>query len=115
MGIVERIECDPNFPSQIALVRWIKGVLLPIRRTYYNMREEFSLLCGILEPTMTTIDSLFYFSSLPGRVDEMKDVFLLVLSSPRARREATTSPSFGSSLGLPRIEVVGAKLASSAL
>ncbi|KAK8958274.1 hypothetical protein KSP40_PGU010980 [Platanthera guangdongensis] len=28
MGIVERIEYDPNRSSQIALVRWIEGVLL---------------------------------------------------------------------------------------
>jgi ribosomal protein L2 len=27
MGVVERIEYDPNCSSWIALVRWIKGVL----------------------------------------------------------------------------------------
>nr|YP_009167249.1 ribosomal protein L2 [Ginkgo biloba]AJP33478.1 ribosomal protein L2 [Ginkgo biloba]QXE43950.1 ribosomal protein L2 [Ginkgo biloba] len=115
MGIVERIECDPNRPSRIALVRWIEGVLLRRqRRTCCNTREEFAPPREILEPTTATIGGLFSFSSLPGRVDEMKDVFLPALSSPGARREAATSPSSGSSLGLPRIAVAGAKPASSA-
>ena len=115
MGIVERIEYDPNRSSRIALVRWIEGVLLRRqRRTCCNTREEFAPPREILEPTMATIGGLFSFSSLPGRVDEMKDVFLPALSSPGARREAATSPSSGSSLGLPRIAVAGAKPASSA-
>eukprot|EP01018_Ginkgo_biloba_P009166 Gb_06296 [translate_table: standard] len=78
------------------------------------MREEFTPLHEILEPTTTTISGLFSFSSLPGRVDKMKDIFLPALSSPRARREGTTSPSSSSSLGLPIIAVARVKPASSA-
>lgn len=100
MGIVERIEYDPNRSSRIALVRWISGVLLRRQsRTCCNTPRE------ILEPTMATIGGLFSFSSLPV---EIKDVFLPALSSPEAQREAATSPSLRS-LGLPRIAVAGAK------
>nr|QJH91626.1 ribosomal protein L2 [Zamia integrifolia]QJH91785.1 ribosomal protein L2 [Ceratozamia hildae] len=110
MGIVERIEYDPNRSSRIALVRWIEGVLLRRqRRTCCNTREEFAPPRKILEPTTATIGGLFSFSSLPGKVDEIKDVLLSAPSSPRAKREAATSPSSGSSLGLPRIAVAGAK------
>ncbi|WOL00059.1 ribosomal protein L2 [Canna indica] len=71
IGIVERIEYDPNRSSRIALVRWIEGVLLRRQRKCY-MIEEFA---GhpprkILEPT--TIFCLFSFSFLPGKVDQRK-------------------------------------------
>eukprot|EP01018_Ginkgo_biloba_P037867 Gb_08104 [translate_table: standard] len=105
MGIVERIKCDPNFPSQIALVG-LKGCCYTARGGL-AVTQEKSLLHHMrsVEPTNTTIDGLFLFSSLPERVDEMKDIFLPTLSSPRARRKAATSPSSGISLGLPRIVV----------
>lgn len=71
IGIVERIEYDPNRSSRIAPVRWIEGVQLR-RQSQCNMIEEFAPPRKILEPTTTTIRGLFSFSSLPGKVDQRK-------------------------------------------
>nr|YP_010690909.1 ribosomal protein L2 [Punica granatum]WBU14814.1 ribosomal protein L2 [Punica granatum] len=68
MGIVERIEYDPNRSSRVALVRWIKGV----RLRKLNTIEEFAPPPKILEPTTTTIRALFSFSYLPGKGDQIK-------------------------------------------
>ncbi|KAK8694797.1 hypothetical protein V6N13_072342 [Hibiscus sabdariffa] len=70
MGIVERIEYDPNRSSRIAPVRWIEGVWVCQRKL--NTIEEFAPPRKILEPTTTTIRGLFSFSSLPGKVDQRK-------------------------------------------
>ncbi|KAK8572938.1 hypothetical protein V6N12_028978 [Hibiscus sabdariffa] len=70
MGIVERIEYDPNHSSRIAPVRWIEGVWVCQRKL--NMIEEFATLRKILEPITTTIRGLFSFSSLPEKVDQRK-------------------------------------------
>ena len=69
IGIVERIEYDPNRSSRIALVRW--GVKLR-RQRKCNTIEEFAPPRKILEPTTATICGLFSFSSLPGKVDQRK-------------------------------------------
>ncbi|KAF8407371.1 hypothetical protein HHK36_006500 [Tetracentron sinense] len=71
IGIVERIEYDPNRSSRIAPVRWIEGVQLR-RQRKCNTIEEFAPPRKILEPTTTTIRDLFSFSSLPGKVDQRK-------------------------------------------
>ncbi|XXG47935.1 hypothetical protein AAC387_Pa02g2496 [Persea americana] len=71
MGIVERIEYDPNRSSRIAPVRWIEGVRLRHQRKC-NTIEEFAPPRKILEPTTATICSLFSFSSLPGKVDQRR-------------------------------------------
>ncbi|XVE54472.1 hypothetical protein DITRI_Ditri03aG0084000 [Diplodiscus trichospermus] len=68
MGIVERIEYDPNRSSRIAAVRWIEGVY----QRKSNTTEEFAPPRKMLEPTTTTIRGLFSFSSLPGKVDQEK-------------------------------------------
>lgn len=68
MGIVERIEYEPNRSSRIAPVRWIGGV----RRRKCNTIEEFAPPPKILESTTTTIHGPFSFSSLPGKVDQRK-------------------------------------------
>uniref|UniRef100_UPI003001F877 ribosomal protein L2 n=1 Tax=Rhodomyrtus tomentosa TaxID=98583 RepID=UPI003001F877 len=68
MGIVERIEYEPNRSSRIAPVRWIEGVSL----RKLNTIEEFAPPPKILEPTTTTIRGLFSFSSLPGKDDQIK-------------------------------------------
>ncbi|TXG46919.1 hypothetical protein EZV62_026213 [Acer yangbiense] len=108
IGIVQRVEYDPNRSSPIALVRWIEGVQCKIP----YQRKEFSPPPKILEvePTATTIRGLFSFSSLPQqrKVPCAKDVFFSALSSPKAKGE-TASLSFGSSCGFPRIAVAGAK------
>ncbi|YP_004849339.1 ribosomal protein L2 (mitochondrion) [Cucumis sativus] len=68
MGIVERIEYDPNRSSRIHPVRWIEGV----RQRKCKTQEEFAPKPQILEPTTTTIRGLFSFSSPPGKVDQRK-------------------------------------------
>ncbi|PKU60448.1 60S ribosomal protein L2, mitochondrial [Dendrobium catenatum] len=109
MGIVERIEYDPNRSSRIALVRWIEGVLLRRqRKCNTNTIEEFAPPRQILESTTATIFCLFSFSSLPRKVDQRKDVFFSALPSPLAKGE-TAFLSFGSSLAFPRIAIAGAK------
>nr|QGX42486.1 ribosomal protein L2 [Ligustrum quihoui]UOL65239.1 ribosomal protein subunit L2 [Ligustrum ovalifolium]UZO68530.1 ribosomal protein L2 [Ligustrum japonicum] len=68
MGIVERIEYDPNRSSQIAPVRWKGGAHQRKCKTI----EEFAPQRKILEFTTTTIRGPFAFSSLPGKVDQRK-------------------------------------------
>lgn len=135
MGIVERIEYDPNRSSRIALVRWKEGVRQ--RKTI----EEFAPPRKILESTTTTIRGPFSFSSLPGKVDQrkvacfspgQKAAYVVVglptrmpswskspftsnkktcaisaLSSPNPKAKVSTS--FGSSFAFPRVAVAGAK------
>nr|QKO27827.1 ribosomal protein L2 [Pentastemona sumatrana] len=96
IGIVERIEYDPNRSSRIALVRWIEGVLLRRQRKYNTIEERVRRPPRkILESTTATIATrLFSFSSL---------------YSPLANKGGTASLSFGSSFGFPRIAVAGTK------
>lgn len=68
MGIVERIEYDPNRSSRIALVRWKGGAHQRRCKTI----EEFAPPKKRLESTTTTIRGPFAFSSLPGKVDQRK-------------------------------------------
>nr|BDI13104.1 ribosomal protein L2 [Begonia coptidifolia] len=68
MGIVEKIEYDPNRSSRIASVRWIAGV----RQRKCKTIEEFAPPRKILEPTTTIIRSLFSFSYPPEKVDQRK-------------------------------------------
>ena len=70
MGIVERIEYDPNRSSRIALVRWIERLQLR-RQRKCNTIKEFTPR-KILKSTTTTIRGLFSFSSLPRKVDQRK-------------------------------------------
>nr|XP_018677058.1 PREDICTED: uncharacterized protein LOC103973621 [Musa acuminata subsp. malaccensis] len=69
IGIVERIEYDPNRSSRIALVRW--GVKLR-RQRKCNTIEEFAPPRKILESTIATIFCLYSFSSLPGQVSQRR-------------------------------------------
>lgn len=68
MGIVERIEYDPNRSSRIALVRWKGGDHQRKCKTI----EEFAPPKKRLESTTTKIRGPFAFSSLPGKVDQRK-------------------------------------------
>ena len=106
MGIVERIEYDPNRSSRIALVRWTEGVHLPRQRS--NTVEEFAPPRKIFDPNTTTVRGLFSFSSLPGifQVDQSKetsarDVLISAFSSPKAKGDTTP-------LSFPRVAVAGA-------
>nr|AKI85132.1 ribosomal protein L2 [Erodium texanum] len=66
MGIVERIEYDPNRSGRLALVRWVDGV----RPKKINATEKFTPSDKIHEPISTTIRSQFSFSSMPGKVEQ---------------------------------------------
>ncbi|KAL7127986.1 hypothetical protein ABFS83_14G285500 [Erythranthe nasuta] len=108
MGIVERIEYDPNRSSRIALVRWEGG----IHHKRKGFKEEPDLP-AILESTTTTATirgGPFAFSSLPtnrsppsdwSKKTTVKDVLSSAFSSPKAKGE-----TFGN---FPRIVVAGAK------
>ena len=64
IGIVERIEYDPNRSSWIALVRWIEGVLRPGKHpARANSRKEKNIIFFGL---------LFSFSSLAGQAWRIK-------------------------------------------
>nr|AKI85131.1 ribosomal protein L2 [Monsonia emarginata] len=67
LGIVERIEYDPNRTSRLALVRWVEGVSPKKMNT---MEEKFTPPDKILEPQSTTIRGQFSFSSMPGKVEQ---------------------------------------------
>jgi len=64
IGIVERIEYDPNRSSRIALVRWIEGVL-PGRQRKLKTIEEFAPPRKILKSTTARPLSFAFFRSLP--------------------------------------------------
>lgn len=68
IGIVERVEYDPNRSSWIAPVRWIEGVQMQQRKC--NTIEEFDPPRKFLEPTTTTILGKFSYSFLPRNVDQ---------------------------------------------
>lgn len=65
MGIVERIEYDPNRSSQIALVRGKEREGVYQRKC--NMIEKFALVLKILESITTTICGPFFILPCPGR------------------------------------------------
>ncbi|XP_061348683.1 large ribosomal subunit protein uL2m [Gastrolobium bilobum] len=110
MGVVERIEYDPNRSSRIALVRWVHGIKPPHGRT--------SSAAGPSPPPrrVLELDSaaaaaanirgvLAFNSMLPPVGTTARDVFFSAFSS---KRKGEGSESL-SSLGLPRIAVAAAK------
>ncbi|XVF68893.1 hypothetical protein PTKIN_Ptkin11bG0037500 [Pterospermum kingtungense] len=133
MGIVERIEYDPNRSSRIALVRWIEGV----DPRNLNTPKELASPPKIPDPTSTTIRGVFSFSSLPGmagqrKVDSVSSApaasYAVVGSttkmSPPSNSEGSgtkktsakdvffsslSSSEADGSIGFPRIAVAGAK------
>lgn len=72
IGIVERVEYDPNRSSWIAPVRWIEGVQMQQKKC--NTIEEFDPppLRKFFEPTTTAVSGKFSFSFLPRNVDQRK-------------------------------------------
>lgn len=91
IGIVERIEYDPNRSSRIAPVRWIEGVQLQLRRQRKcNTIEEFAPPRKILEPTTTTIRGLFSFSFLPRKVDQRKVACFFLGVEVKAREDSSS-------------------------
>nr|QIA60261.1 ribosomal protein L2 [Ptychanthus striatus] len=117
MGIVERIEYDPNRSSWIALVRWIEGVLRPGKHpARANSRREKNMLF---------FDLLFSFSSLPrqarvikyektrpggppcGQILESRPWVLRTQRDLRVIKPKVALRPLG--LGLPSVAVAGAK------
>nr|QIA59598.1 ribosomal protein L2 [Conocephalum conicum] len=116
MGIVERIEYDPNRSSWIALVRWIEGVLRP------GKRLAFSKANSRREKNMLFFGLLFSFSSLPRQAQRIKYEKTRalrpcgqilesswVLGTRDLRPKEVSLGPLGSFLGLPSIAVAGAK------
>nr|YP_004927673.1 ribosomal protein L2 [Treubia lacunosa]AEH99720.1 ribosomal protein L2 [Treubia lacunosa] len=117
MGIVERIEYDPNRSSWIALVRWIEGVLRP------GKHLAFSKANSRREKKMFFFGLLFSFSSLPrqargGKYEKKRPVLRTcgqrlksswVLGTQDLRAKEMSLGPLGSFLGLPSIAVAGAK------
>nr|AHI16060.1 ribosomal protein L2 [Bazzania trilobata] len=110
MGIVERIEYDPNRSSWIALVRWIEGVLRPGK---HPARAD-----GRKEKNMFFFGLLFSFSSLSGQARGIKyektrpgggqileSSWVLRPRDLRAKKVALRPLG----LGLPSVAVAGAK------
>uniref|UniRef100_A0A1D1Z3M2 60S ribosomal protein L2, mitochondrial n=1 Tax=Anthurium amnicola TaxID=1678845 RepID=A0A1D1Z3M2_9ARAE len=112
VGVVERLEYDPNRTSKIALVRWVEGDLPPRRRhapagavaaaaELASLREDKTL--GSAAAIAASADGgRFSLSSLPGEV--RKSVLSSApSSSPRAAGGGAAAPP------LPRVAVAGAR------
>ncbi|KAL2941625.1 60S ribosomal protein L2 mitochondrial [Bienertia sinuspersici] len=83
MGVVERIEYDPNRSSRLALVRWIEA-------------GQFPLAClapGLLRGNVS--------KEAGGKLNSVKDVFVSAFASKRAKDESLSN--------IPRAAVAGAK------
>ncbi|KAJ3682991.1 hypothetical protein LUZ60_013218 [Juncus effusus] len=121
-GVVERIEYDPNRSSRIALVRWTEGVKLLRRQRDGVVREDAAPPPPeIAGSTKVTSESIFSFSSLPGKVNQAKlpglqgknsltqYVSVGLPESNKTTNEKAPPVSFNSTLDLPWIAVAGAK------
>ncbi|CAL5041020.1 unnamed protein product [Urochloa decumbens] len=103
LGIVERIEYDPNRSSSIALVRWVQGV--HFRR--HKILQERSTDSQNLESTTADVSSLFSLAALSGRVHKEKEAASALYSS--LGNGDIPSVNSGPSGSLPRIALAGAK------
>ncbi|KAK1429321.1 hypothetical protein QVD17_11528 [Tagetes erecta] len=72
IGVVERIEYDPNRTSRIAVVKWVKGAEVD-RHKKVNTVEDSAPLTRKFSPNMT-VSGQFSFSALPGMEEERKVV-----------------------------------------
>lgn len=118
MGIVERIEYDPNRSSRVALVRWVEGV-----KPDYQKKSEKGFTPPspkIAEPTTNTVLGQFPLACLsPGlmmgnvvggnssgkeagrKISSVKDVFVSAFSSQHSKGESLRN--------FPRFAIAGAK------
>ncbi|KAK7394154.1 hypothetical protein VNO78_14674 [Psophocarpus tetragonolobus] len=107
LGVVERIEYDPNRSSNIALIRWLHGVHNRQRRAAPATASSPNLLH--LDPAAVGSNSLrgvFALNSmLPHAGTSSREVFLSAFSSKAKGRD----PKPVSSLGLPRMAVAAAR------
>ncbi|XP_057537841.1 60S ribosomal protein L2, mitochondrial-like [Amaranthus tricolor] len=110
MGVVERIEYDPNRSSRLALVRWIEGVRPSNQR---DCDKGFIPPQKVAELITTEVAGQFSLACLAsglmggnvcdkeGKINSVKDVFVSAFGSERANREMLTN--------IPRAAVAGAK------
>ncbi|KAI5639260.1 hypothetical protein M9H77_00585 [Catharanthus roseus] len=121
MGIVERIEYDPNRSSRIALssLRRVRFENLPRPPSAVDQRKVacFSpglkaayVVVGLPTRMPSWSKSPFTSKGAGSKKTCAKDVFFSALSSPNPKAKGeTASLSFGSSFAFPRIAVAGAK------
>ncbi|XP_020223159.1 uncharacterized protein LOC109805487 [Cajanus cajan] len=109
LGVVERIEYDPNRSSDIALVRWLHGVHHRHRRAA-NATAAASTKILHLDPAAASVRGVFAFNSmLPHAGTSSRDVFLSAFSSKAKARDIKSEAESVSSLGLPRVAVAAAR------
>ncbi|RLM54241.1 60S ribosomal protein L2, mitochondrial-like [Panicum miliaceum] len=77
VGIVERIEYDPNRSSSIALVRWVQGVHFRGHR----IPQEPSNKSQTLESTTADVSGRFSLATLSGREYKGKEASSALYSS----------------------------------
>ncbi|CAI9293993.1 unnamed protein product [Lactuca saligna] len=70
VGVVERIEYDPNYTSRIAMVRWVKGVAVDRPKKVNSLQKKLHPTPKIL-PSIS-IKGQFSFSSIPGMLEDKK-------------------------------------------
>ncbi|KAH9619475.1 hypothetical protein KSS87_019118 [Heliosperma pusillum] len=111
MGVVERIEYDPNRSSRVALVRWIEGVQPSNRR---DGEKDFNAPQKTVDPITATIAGQFSLGCLAAgivagnplhkegsKLNSVKDVFVSAFGSQKAKNVSLSK--------LPRIAVSGAR------
>uniref|UniRef100_A0A2C9WPI3 60S ribosomal protein L2, mitochondrial n=1 Tax=Manihot esculenta TaxID=3983 RepID=A0A2C9WPI3_MANES len=95
MGVIERIEYDPNRSSRIALIRWVEGGPLRLAKKFKAV-EEFAPPQKILDSITTTTPGLFSLASLSREGDQRKVAY----SCRSAAAYAVVGPQTGMSRGL---------------
>nr|BCX55460.1 ribosomal protein L2 [Scopelophila cataractae] len=108
IGLVQRIDYDPNRSSWIALIRWLEAMKQPEAANNQTEENAWRLL-GRREKNLFFFSLLFSFSFLSKKAQKKKRNFFSALFSLKARREAAILGPFGSFLDLPRIVLAGAK------
>nr|BDW36476.1 ribosomal protein L2 [Hyophila propagulifera] len=108
IGLVQRINYDPNRSSRIALIRWLEAMKQP-ETANSQTEENAKRFLGRREKNIFFFSLLFSFSSLSKKAQRRNYVFFSALFSLKARKEAAILGSFGSFLVLPRIVLAGAK------
>ena len=109
LGVVERIEYDPNRSSKIALVRWIEGVHHRRRQAASANAASPKLLH--LDPAATDANSIrgvFALNSMLPHTHAGTSSRELFLSALASKAKGSESESV-SSLGIPRFAVAAAR------
>lgn len=108
IGLVQRIDYDPNRSSWIALIRWLEIMKQP-EAANSQIEENAKRFLGRKEKNLFFFGLLFSFSSLFKKAQRRNYVFFSALFSLKIKKEAAILGPFGSFLNLPRIALAGAK------